>query len=193
MSSQPEAASFFASKRDRSLGRATAKLSIVPNSLASCSSREGCDRGTDRAPVLFPVLRKINCCPGPGFVTLQATIAPMSAAIEQLPSSQPAPAQTPQSSAPAPKRIMAIDALRGFDMFWILGADAFVRGLEKINGGPVVAGLAAQLEHKDWRGFALYDLIFPLFVFIVGVSLVFSLTKSLQQDGPVVTRGKIFR
>src|SRR5437867_10742048 len=115
----------------------------------------------------------------------------MSATTEQLPSSEPAPVQSTQPAAAAPKRIMAIDALRGFDMFWILGADAFVRGLEKINGGPIIAGLAAQLEHKDWRGFAFYDLIFPLFVFIVGVSLVFSLTKSLQQDGPGATRRKI--
>src|SRR5467141_1143555 len=117
----------------------------------------------------------------------------MSATTEQLPSSESPPGQSTQPAAPSSKRIMAIDALRGFDMFWILGADSFVRGLEKINGGPIVAGLAAQLEHKDWRGFAFYDLIFPLFVFIVGVSLVFSLTKSLQQEGPVATRRKIFR
>ncbi|HMC26513.1 MAG TPA: heparan-alpha-glucosaminide N-acetyltransferase domain-containing protein [Verrucomicrobiae bacterium] len=117
----------------------------------------------------------------------------MSSAIEQPPPSSPAPAQSVTPPGSGVKRIMAIDALRGFDMFWILGADAFVRGLEKINGGPIVAGLAAQLEHKDWRGFGFYDLIFPLFVFIVGVSLVFSLTKSLEQTGPAVTRRKIFR
>src|SRR5712671_2601253 len=99
-------------------------------------------------------------------------IAAMSSAIEQPPPSSPSPAQSVAPPTSGVKRIMAIDALRGFDMFWILGADAFVRGLEKINGGPIVAGLAAQLEHKDWRGFAFYDLIFPLFVFIVGVSLV---------------------
>src|SRR5256885_12061418 len=116
----------------------------------------------------------------------------MSSAIE-APSSS-GPSTTESSSAPLPsRRIVAIDALRGFDMFWILGADAFVRGLEKINGGPIIASLSAQLEHKDWRGFAFYDLIFPLFVFIVGVSLVFSLTKSLEQNGPTVTRRKIFR
>src|SRR5437899_6086932 len=117
----------------------------------------------------------------------------MSSATLQPPSPESPPGQTTQPATPPSKRIMAIDALRGFDMFWILGADAFVRGLERINGGPIVAGLAAQLEHKDWRGFAFYDLIFPLFVFIVGVSLVFSLTKSLEQTGPAATRRKIFR
>src|SRR5438874_2805211 len=117
----------------------------------------------------------------------------MSATTQELPSSESPSLQSTQPAAPLSKRIMAIDALRGFDMFWILGADAFVRGLEKINGGPIVAGLAAQLEHKDWRGFGFYDLIFALFVFSVVVSLVFSLTKSLEQTGPAVTRRKIFR
>src|SRR5437762_561062 len=109
----------------------------------------------------------------------------MSSATEQPPPSSPSPAQSVAPPTSGVKRIMAIDALRGFDMFWILGADAFVRGLEKINGGPIVAGLAAQLEHKEWVGFAFYDLIFPLFVFIVGVSLVFSLTQLLARE----TRG----
>src|SRR5881394_4005519 len=90
-------------------------------------------------------------------------------------------------------RIMAIDALRGFDMFWILGAGEFVVALRRMNPGPVTNFLADQLEHKPWEGFAFYDLIFPLFVFIVGVSLVFSLTQSLEQTGPAATRRKIFR
>ena len=90
------------------------------------------------------------------------------------------PGQTiPSVSATA--RLMSIDALRGFDMFWIVGAEGLVRALERIsNTGPVKV-LANQLHHKAWEGFAFEDLIFPLFVFIVGVSLVFSLSKSLAQ------------
>src|SRR5439155_26180788 len=92
----------------------------------------------------------------------------MSSAIEQPPPSSPAPAQSVTPPAPGVKRIMAIDALRGFDMFWILGADAFVRGLEKINGGPIVGGLAGQIEHKELRGVAFLGVIFlQLFLFCV--------------------------
>src|SRR5689334_4916930 len=95
----------------------------------------------------------------------------------------PSPNQTVPSAASAGKRITAIDALRGFDMFWILGADDLVYALKALGSGAFITGLAAQLSHKDWTGFAFYDMIFPLFVFIVGVSLVFSLTRSLQQEG----------
>lgn len=78
---------------------------------------------------------------------------------------------------------MSIDALRGFDMFWIVGADALVEGLRKVSDNGLVRGLAGQLEHVGWAGFHCEDLIFPMFVFIVGVSLVFSLTRALERGG----------
>ncbi len=82
-----------------------------------------------------------------------------------------------------PKRVMALDALRGFDMFWIVGGEELVHALYKALPFGVFALLHTQMEHKAWQGVAFYDLIFPLFVFIVGVSLVFSLSKALEQGG----------
>src|ERR1051326_799242 len=96
-------------------------------------------------------------------------------------------------------RVMSIDALRGFDMFWILGADALVQAFNRIAGngdGPlasVARFLATQLEHVEWRGFHFYDLIFPLFVFIVGVSLVFSLTKTVEREGTLGAHKRVLR
>ncbi len=78
---------------------------------------------------------------------------------------------------------MSLDALRGFDMFWILGADALVRALDRMGDNPLTQFLATQLSHVDWAGFHFYDLIFPLFVFIAGVSSVWSLTKEVEQHG----------
>lgn len=78
---------------------------------------------------------------------------------------------------------MSLDVLRGFDMFWILGADAVVLALGKLGDSPLLHALAEQMEHKVWSGFAFYDLIFPTFVFISGVALVFSLPKSLERHG----------
>ena len=66
-------------------------------------------------------------------------------------------------------------------MFWIVGAEELVRGLQKVSSGGVIGFFAEQLRHKSWEGFHFEDLIFPLFVFIAGVSLVFSLEKALQQ------------
>jgi predicted acyltransferase len=84
---------------------------------------------------------------------------------------------------PDSQRLMSLDALRGFDMFWILGADSFVYALHETSQNPVTAFLATQLDHAEWAGFHFYDLIFPLFVFMMGVSTVFSLTKIVQREG----------
>lgn len=68
-------------------------------------------------------------------------------------------------------------------MFWIVGAEEIVHSLAKVNSSAPVTFLTSQLTHKAWEGVAFYDLIFPLFVFIVGVSLVFSLTKIIETHG----------
>ena len=97
---------------------------------------------------------------------------------------------TPTAPAPESQRLTSLDVLRGFDMFWILGADAFVIALNKLSHscGPgfhstAIEFLATQLDHAEWEGFKFYDLIFPLFVFIMGVSTVFSLTKIIEREG----------
>ena len=80
-------------------------------------------------------------------------------------------------------------------MFWIVGGDAAVEALHKMTDAGPVSFLATELQHKAWQGFAFEDLIFPMFVFIVGVSLVFSLSKLVEREGRtgaarrVITRG----
>ena len=83
----------------------------------------------------------------------------------------------------APGRLLSLDALRGFDMFWILGVDELINALRGAAPGPLTNFLAAQVTHSDWAGVTPYDLIFPLFVFIAGVTTVFSLEKILQSGG----------
>ena len=86
---------------------------------------------------------------------------------------------------------MSLDALRGFDMLWILGADAVVQALAKLNDSAPLRLLAGQVDHSEWAGFRFYDLIFPLFVFIAGVSLVFSVSKTIEQHGRAVAVKRI--
>lgn len=102
---------------------------------------------------------------------------------QTLETQTPVQASCVESPKPASPRLVSLDALRGFDMFWIVGAEELVAGLLKISDTGVVGFIANQLRHKAWAGFAFEDLIFPLFVFIVGVSLVFSLTKALEHGG----------
>lgn len=88
----------------------------------------------------------------------------------------------PQSAPKPAERLLSIDALRGFDMFWIVGGDALGRALAKWSHTETGDALGQQLHHVEWEGFRFYDLIFPLFLFLVGTVLPFSLAKYQDQD-----------
>lgn len=103
---------------------------------------------------------------------------------------------TPVTRVDLRGRIASVDALRGFDMFWIIGADALFYALNKLAGGDgksVVGFLATQLDHVQWEGFRFYDLIFPMFVFIVGVSIVFAMSRRVAEGGLGAAAAQIFR
>lgn len=78
------------------------------------------------------------------------------------------------------KRLLSIDTLRGFDMLMIAGAGAFISTLHGKTDWAWVDTLALQFEHPPWNGFTFYDFIFPLFLFIAGLTLPFSLNKGLE-------------
>jgi len=78
------------------------------------------------------------------------------------------------------KRLLSIDALRGFDMLLISGFGSFLVLMEGKTNWPWVDVIARQMEHPAWIGFTFYDFIFPLFLFIAGVSIPFSLNKELR-------------
>ena len=79
------------------------------------------------------------------------------------------------------QRLTSLDALRGFDMLFIMGGDAFIRHLGILFPDTILAAIGQQMGHSSWHGFTLEDLIFPLFLFIAGISFPFSLKKQLQQ------------
>jgi len=73
--------------------------------------------------------------------------------------------------ASSAQRLMSVDALRGFDMFWIIGGKELVLGAILLLHKPIpewATQLQQQLKHRDWEGFTFYDLIMPLFLFVVG-------------------------
>jgi predicted acyltransferase len=95
---------------------------------------------------------------------------------------------------------MSLDALRGFDMFWIAAAEPLVAALNKMaqagghSGGFSLIGLVAnQLEHAEWQGFHFEDFIFPLFVFMAGMSIVFSLRKTIEREGRAAAVRRVLR
>ncbi|MCE5250390.1 DUF5009 domain-containing protein [bacterium] len=78
-------------------------------------------------------------------------------------------------------RIASIDALRGFDMFWIIGGTEIVGGIARGSGNRYLNALMPQFEHVPWEGFHFLDLIMPLFLFVVGVVMPYSFKKRLTR------------
>ena len=83
---------------------------------------------------------------------------------------------------PPVSRLYSLDALRGFDMFWIMGGEGIFVGLASLTGWPVLKWWAEQLDHVPWHGFQFYDMIFPMFLFIAGISFPFSLAKRIANN-----------
>ena len=102
-----------------------------------------------------------------------------------------------ETPAPKSERLLSLDALRGFDLFWIVGGHGILVALFKLTEWGWLGAIDAQLKHVDWNGFQAYDLIFPLFLFMAGVSTPYSLTRRLTEGArsevcrKIVQRGLI--
>jgi predicted acyltransferase len=88
-----------------------------------------------------------------------------------------------QDTTAGTERLTSIDALRGFDMFWIIGGDTLFKALAAWTDWPIRGMIETHLEHAPWDGFRFYDLIFPLFLFLVGVVIPFSLDRVREGGG----------
>ena len=77
------------------------------------------------------------------------------------------------------ERVISVDALRGFDMFWIIGGDIGFQALDKVFHNRLSGFIKVQFDHVEWLGFHFEDIIMPLFLFLVGVSMVYSYRKRL--------------
>ncbi len=100
------------------------------------------------------------------------------------------PVSPPIFTAPSPqatmkattsRRLLSLDALRGFDMFLIIGGTHLLETFIIAFDLKSLDWLARQMHHVPWHGLSFEDLIFPLFLYMVGVSLGFSTTSSLNK------------
>ena len=98
--------------------------------------------------------------------------------------------QSHGDARPRDQRLMSLDALRGFDMFWIIGGTVIVAAAADVTGWHWLAVFRDQMRHTEWNGFTPYDLIFPLFLFIAGVSMPFSFEKRLAHGA---SKGDLYR
>ena len=119
---------------------------------------------------------------------------PASISLPQTRSAKPLAA----SDTSAPGRVAAVDALRGFAIFWILAGDPFAWALHDMAAGkegPIIAAVqfvSDQFKHVPWEGIRFYDFLFPLFVFVVGISVVFSLSSLVEREGQWAAHKRVF-
>jgi predicted acyltransferase len=80
-------------------------------------------------------------------------------------------------------RLISLDVLRGFVMFWIMSGEHIMHALAKAAPIPVFIWMSSQMHHTDWEGITFYDMIFPVFLFVAGVSMPYSFDKKLKLAG----------
>lgn len=79
------------------------------------------------------------------------------------------------------KRLESLDALRGFDMIFIMGGASLLIAIANLfPDSSVWSFVNEQMRHASWEGLRHHDTIFPLFLFIAGVTWPFSLEKQLE-------------
>ena len=97
------------------------------------------------------------------------------------------------------QRVESVDALRGFNFVWILCGDGAMLAIGEMSRGkgPVVGAvggfLGEQLTHVPWEGLRFYDFIFPLFVFLTGVSIALSLPRLVEREGRARAHARVLR
>lgn len=104
---------------------------------------------------------------------------------------------TPITPPATRSRLHSLDALKGIDMLCIIGLDGFMHVLPSaFPNSDICSQLASWFYHSSWEGFNSYDLIFPLFVFLSGISMSLSLRKRMETGsnrlrlcGDMVKRG----
>jgi len=86
-----------------------------------------------------------------------------------------------RNAALSSKRLESLDALRGFDMFLIIGGTGLIGSFIRAMEWESMEWLTAQFRHAPWHGMTFEDVIFPLFLFMVGVSMVYSVASSRRK------------
>ena len=87
------------------------------------------------------------------------------------------------------KRLLSLDTLRGFDMIFIMGFASIVSAICCLFPGGDSCWLESQMHHVSWDGLRHHDTIFPLFLFIAGISYPFSYSKQLSKGA---SRGSVY-
>jgi predicted acyltransferase len=111
-------------------------------------------------------------------------VQPATAAEPQWPTPQqsaPPPTSTLALGLTRPQRLVSLDVFRGITIAAML-----------LVNNPGKGRTFGPLRHADWNGWTMTDLIFPFFLFIVGVAIPFSMSKRAMTAGKLQLLGGIW-
>ena len=75
------------------------------------------------------------------------------------------------------KRLESLDALRGFDLFFLVALGPLAHSLARAADVGWLNDCMWAFNHVQWEGFSPWDLIMPLFLFMSGASMPFALSR----------------
>jgi len=78
----------------------------------------------------------------------------------------------------APPRLLSVDALRGLT----------VAGMVLVNNPGTWSAVYRPLRHAEWHGWTPTDMVFPFFLFVVGVSISLALGPALERGAGGLAR-----
>lgn len=91
------------------------------------------------------------------------------------------------------QRLLSLDILRGFDLFMLLFFQPVLVALLRELNLPTLNIVLHQFEHESWIGFRAWDLVMPLFLFMVGVAMPFAFSKYREEKSKFAVYKKIIR
>src|SRR5919199_5577120 len=77
------------------------------------------------------------------------------------------------SLVPSAARMQSLDAFRGMT----------VAGMILVNNPGTWSAIYSPLEHAEWHGWTPTDLVFPFFLFIVGVAIPLAFARRMEEGG----------
>ena len=82
----------------------------------------------------------------------------------------------------SPRRLESLDALRGMDLLFLVAISDIMEELAEVIDTPWMAAVMECFTHKKWEGFSPWDLVMPLFMFMAGVAIPYSLGKYREEQ-----------
>lgn len=91
------------------------------------------------------------------------------------------------------ERLGSLDVLRGFDLFCLVFFQPVFRSLGRAVNTPWMEVMMKPFEHVAWEGFAFWDIIMPLFMFMAGASMSFAFAKYLKNGSKLSLYKRILK